>query len=135
MEHGLNKLIGVLMLTLTSIACSQPDTIGYYEPDGQVMDETIYRSFGKGNYHLVREGFTPDQLKAINEIVENKSLHLPSELGTCEISGVLVLAGKTIYLTCGTAQLFVSGKEGVEKIMLNESGNHQLFNLVRDLRK
>jgi hypothetical protein len=123
----------ILLSMLIQFSCST-NRIGYYEPKGHLLDENVYKHFKKSEYHLIKQDFTERQLLKINKLITDKSLHLNSDLGTCEISGVIVLKNKIIYLTCGTAQIFICNNSGVEKILLNEKGNEQFFDLVKELR-
>jgi hypothetical protein len=135
MVQGLNKIF-FLFGMLFQIGCSQKLIEGYYEPQEKVMDETINGIRVKiEDYNLIRQNFTVEQLGKINEIISDTTLHLSSDLGTCEISGLFVIDKKVIYSTCGTSQLFVCDKTGIETILLNEVGNRKLFELIQELRK
>jgi hypothetical protein len=116
--------------------CTHKEIIGYYETNYYLLDETIKNADPiLDNFKLVKMGINNEQLKKLENIISNKNLHLNSDLGTCEITGLFVLKNKYIYITCGNAQIFICDKNGIEKILLNELGNVKLFELINDIRK
>ena len=97
------------------------------------MDDKIGK-IKRNDFDLINPYLRSDQISRLNEIISDTSLHLTTDLGTCEISGVFILDDKTIYLTCGTSQIFISDKKYTYHILLTELGNNKLFSLVKEIK-
>lgn len=130
----MNKILFVIMLFQISCSSSSIVKQGYYEPKTQLMDEIIDDKFSKRKYNLIKGELSLGQIEKLNSIIVNTELHESSELITCEITGVILTENKFIYLTCGTAQLFIDDGSGIERILLNEKGNSEMFKLIKDIK-
>jgi len=137
MDRKISIAFIALAIITVMYSCTQNITEGYYEPKGLIMDNATYRHLTKSEYNLIKEGFTNEQKEKINKIITDKQLHVRlANLGTCEISGVIILNDKIIYLTCGTSQLWIFNKKSNEEeiILLNDIGERQLFYLVKEIK-
>ncbi len=133
----MSKIISLIFLVFLIIesGCTSVKIFGYYETYNSIFDETINNSNRKINkYNLVTKNLRSEHLERLDQIISNKYLHLETDLGTCEITGLFILKDSYIYITCGYAQIFICTDKGIEKILLNEIGNDMLFYLIKDVK-
>ncbi|HEY1056824.1 MAG TPA: hypothetical protein VGE24_16880 [Emticicia sp.] len=128
-----------IYLILTRVYKYKPDTVNaYYEPKKGIMpmdQEIDYLKVNLWSYNLINNHLSENQIKRLNSLISDKSLREYGELGTCEISGILILKDKVIYTVCGSAEVFVCREHTRETILLNEKGYELLFNLIKEIRK
>lgn len=117
-------------------SCSNKLKNGFYEPKESVnlMDDKIGK-ISANDFITINQNLNSGQIERLKEIIYNEEYHEQTDLGTCEISGVFVLDDKTIYLTCGTSQIFISEKNRTYNILLTKLGNDKLFSLVKDIKR
>lgn len=130
------KKLLIIALAICLFGCSNnTHKIGYYEPKKLYMDETIQQKFKSENFKLIKDGLNARQIEKLNSILVNKDFHKNSELGTCEISGVIILNDKVVYLTCGTSQIFIANNSGIQKVLLTNKADEELTRLITEFRK
>lgn len=131
----MSRLIVITIILFMFFSCSNKLKNGFYEPKKSVnlMDDKIGK-ISVNDFIAISQNLNIGQIERLNEIIYNKEYHEQTDLGTCEISGIFVLDDKTIYLTCGTSQIFISEKNHTYNILLTKSGNDKLFSLVQNIK-
>lgn len=117
-------------------SCTGGFSPGYYESkvDAEIWDEAINSDLiDIDDFAQVQSSLSTKQLQELETIAFDTTLHLISNLGTCEVSGVFVIEDMEIYATCGTAQIWICNDDTKRAIMLTDEGNDRLFKLVREL--